>query len=597
MLYFWDLGINGWANYYYSAAVQSGAIDFKAFFYGSSDWGNSITVDKPPLSLWLMGLSVRVFGFHPLAVLLPQAILGVATTLLIYKILRKCLSAAPALFGATVFFTTPIITLMSRYNNPDPLMIFLMVCAAWCVIKCVESGQSRYFVLTGAVLGLAFMTKQLQGLLSLPAVGLSYFACSPQTWLQKLRSTGLGLLALAATGGAWATAVDLIPSEQRPFVGGSSGNSVLQLTLGYNGIDRVTGSQDDPTVSLLPEQFRSIDSDAGIFRLLNANYSQEAGWLLFGSLLAAALLTTLTLSKALSLQKRALIVLSAVWLITAFLLLSFMGNQIHTYYTASLAAPLALTLGLAADELIRRRNSGLARLLGSSVGLVALLTSWLILKGTVGWPNWLPALLLGVGVAALSALAVKPPIPLLEKVGAATLAASLLAGPALTSVHNVTIAFNGSNPLSGQLTTNPAGISHLIHSLKNNDPRWAHDIAFGREPDHDLVRVLASTHTCRWAAVSYASQTAARLQLESGRPVMPLGGFAGSDPYPTLADFKKKVAAGDICYMVKQEDYLDVHPPGTTLAAIAAWVADNYAAEAVGNTTVYRLKSLEQGTM
>ncbi|MFC9773191.1 MULTISPECIES: ArnT family glycosyltransferase [unclassified Pseudarthrobacter] len=341
--------------------MQSGAIDFKAFFYGSSDWGNSITVDKPPLSLWLMGLSVRVLGFNPVAILLPQAILGVATTFLIYNILRRCISTVPALFGATVFFTTPIITLMSRYNNPDPLMLFLMVAAVWSLIAYLESGRPGYFVLTAAFLGMAFMTKQLQGLLSVPAIGLSFLMFSPQTFRRKLRTACGGLLALLAVGGIWPITVDLTPSEERPFVGGSSSNSVLQLTLAYNGIDRVAGSEEVPMTVLIPKQFRSVGSDAGVFRLLNANYGQEASWLLYASLLAAALLVATTWSRTGSRQKKALTLLSAIWLFSTFLLLSYMGNQIHTYYTAALAPPMALTLGLAADVLIQRRDSVFVR--------------------------------------------------------------------------------------------------------------------------------------------------------------------------------------------------------------------------------------------
>jgi 4-amino-4-deoxy-L-arabinose transferase-like glycosyltransferase len=589
LLYGWNLGINGWANSFYSAAVQAGTMDAKAFFFGSSDWGNSITVDKPPLSLWVMGLSVRIFGFNPVAMLLPQVVMGVGTTLLVYVILRRYVSAAGALFGAAVFFTTPIVTLMSRYNNPDPLMLLLMVAALWFVLRSIETGRGRFFIAAGALLGLAFMTKQMQGVLNVPAIGLAFILFSPQGWAKRLGTAAAGLGALVVTGGLWMTIVDLVPAGQRPYVGGSASNSVLELTLAYNGVERIVGSKAMPEAMQVPIQFRPVDSDAGILRLLNANYNQEASWLLFPAILAAiALLITLGKGRKTS-GARALILVSGFWLLTAFLLLSFMGNQIHTYYTAALAPPLALVLGITLDSLITNRKSGLIRAGGAVIALAALLSSTLILSGTSEWPAWLPGVLTGAGILALSSLAIRPPNPTFEAAAAGVLAAVLLCGPVVTSIHNVTTGFSGSNPLSGVLSKNPSGISHLLESLRNNELVWGHDIAFGRAPDPEVVGALAGTKGCTWSAASYASQTAARLQLESGRPVMPLGGFAGSDPSPTLDDFKAKVAAGDICYFVEQEAFLEVQATESASTSVSAWVQANYTAEKLGGTTVYRL--------
>jgi 4-amino-4-deoxy-L-arabinose transferase-like glycosyltransferase len=139
MLYFSNLGVNGWANSFYSAAAQAGTKDWSAFFFGSSDWGNSITVDKPPLSLWIMGVSAKLFGLSPESILMPQATIGVLTTLMLYVLVRRNFSAAAALATSAVFFTTPIVTLLSRYNNPDPLMLLLMDCGAHYVVRAVES--------------------------------------------------------------------------------------------------------------------------------------------------------------------------------------------------------------------------------------------------------------------------------------------------------------------------------------------------------------------------------------------------------------------------------------------------------------------------
>lgn len=595
VLYVYNIGINGWANYYYSAAVQSGSMDPVAFFFGSSDWGNSITVDKPPLSLWVMGLSVRLFGFNPVALVLPQALMGVITTWLIYKIIRQHLGAPAALFAGFVFCTTPIVTLMSRYNNPDPLMLLLMTSAVWFVLKSIESGKGRFFVMAGALLGLAFMTKQLQGLLNLPALCLAYLLLSPQLFRKRMGTMTFGLGALAVMGGLWMTVVDLTSADQRPYVGGSATNSFLQLTLGYNGIDRIAGGEAGASTQQIPLQFRTVESDAGPFRLLNANYNQEASWLLFPALLALVLIALSWRSNPRTRASRALTLLAGLWLLTTFLLLCFMGEQIHTYYTASLAPPIALVLGTGLEALITMRASRVVRAIGAVVALTGLLTSWLILGGTVLWPDWLPTTVLGVGIVSVAALLVRPPNRTVETTAALLLGVSLLVGPCMTSIYNVTMTFNGSNPLSGGLAKNPASISHLLSSLRNNDLPWAHDIAFGRVPDTEVIGALAEASSCTWAAASYASQTAARLQLESGRPVMPLGGFAGSDPSPTLEGFKSLVAAGEVCYLVEQEAFLAVQGSDSPVTAISAWVREHYAPEILGSTTVYRLKDIKMG--
>lgn len=564
-------------------------MDAEAFFFGSSDWGNSITVDKPPLSLWVMGLSVRLFGLNPVAMLLPQVFMGILTTLLVYAILRRAVSSWARLFGAVVFFTTPIITLMSRYNNPDPLMLLLMVAAVWSAVRAIEDGRGRLFVATGALMGLAFMTKQLQGLICLPALGLAYILFSSQRWPHRIATAVLATVVLVVAGGSWMVAVDLLPADQRPYVGGSRSNSVLELTLGYNGVDRIAGGGEISQAMQVPEQYRVAASDAGLFRLLNANYNQESSWLLFAAVLAlpflAASWRTMPRVRAL----RFLTFVSGMWLLSTFILLSFMGNQIHTYYTAALGPPLALVLGLTMDAIIRQRHLLGIKLAGAAIALTALLSAWLIMSGTTLWPGWLPTVDLLIGLCALAALVIKPPAPNLHVGAAAVLTAALLTGPVITSIHNVTVEFTGSNPVSGGLTRNPNAISHLLMSLRNNELPWGHDIAFGRDPDTALVKAVTNAGGCTWAAATYASQTAARLQLRSGRPVMPIGGFAGSDPSPSLEQFKQKVANGEVCYFVQQEAFLGVQEPGSIAVAISDWVQENFQAEKLGNTTVFRL--------
>ena len=168
--FLWGLDRNGWANPYYSAAAQAGSKDWTAFFFGSFEWGNLISVDKTPLSIWVESLSVRLFGLNSWSILVPQALMGVATTFLIYKIVRTGFGAAPSLLAGAIYATTPVVFLMSRFNNPEPLMGLLMVAATYVSLKAMGSGRLRTFAVAGLLLGLAFMAKQVQAFVIVPAL-------------------------------------------------------------------------------------------------------------------------------------------------------------------------------------------------------------------------------------------------------------------------------------------------------------------------------------------------------------------------------------------------------------------------------------------
>lgn len=590
LLHFWNLEVNGWANYFYSAAVQSGTQSLFSAFFGSSDWGNSITVDKPPLSLWVMEISTTIFGFTPVAMLAPQAIMGVASTLLIYVIVRRTFPAASALFAAAVFFTTPIVVLMSRYNNPDPLMLLLMLVAVYAVQHAIESIRPRYLVLAGVGVGLAFMTKQFQGLLVLPSVGAAHLFWGNSSWYRRLKNAAVSGMAMVLTGGLWMTVVDLIPANMRPYVGGSHSNSVLELTLAYNGLDRIVGTEDDPVANLIPQQFRQVDSDAGLTRLLNANYGQEIGWMLPAAIIGALVIVLGWKLLPRERGARALAFVSITWFLGTYLVLSFMGNQIHTYYTEALSAPMALTIGVAGAIYMRHNRLFIVRLAAAVCILATTVCAWLILRSVVGWPDWLSnsIMLLGALGAALSVA--RAPARWLE-VGAGSVAvAAMLAGPLLTSALNTTLPQNGSNPVSGQLTKSQSSINRFLDDMKHGNPQWAYDVAFGQGPKTAILdKLTAASKTCVWAAATTASQTAARLQLGAARPIMPLGGFAGSDPSPTLQVFQDHVENGRICYFLPQDEFLATQSKAGAVSEISDWVRGHFELEMVDGQRIYDL--------
>jgi len=590
-LNFWQLGINGWANYFYSAAVQSGTKNLASAFFGSSDWGNSITVDKPPLSLWVMELSARVFGFTPLSILAPQALMGVASTLLIYVIMRRNFSAVAALLASVLFCTTPIVVLMSRYNNPDPLMLLLMLVAVYLTQRSIASGRAKYFIWSAAALGLGFMTKQLQALLVLPSLGIVFLWWMPATWRTRIKHSATASVVVALTGGIWMIIVDLIPPDQRPYIGGSPKNSLLELTFGYNGIDRVIQKNDGNTTNLVPSQFQQVESDAGPLRLLNPNYGQEIGWLLVCGLICTLIILLFWKLLPSIREARATAAVVTSWFIVTYLVLCFMGDQIHTYYTAALAPSLSMVIGIACDLYVRHRNtSQVIRWVSAIAVLGGASTSWLLLNSVVGWPSWLSTTVIAAGVLGASMLAVLAPNRGLLMVGSSFAVLGLLGGPIVTSAHNVATPHNGSNPVSGLLSKNTGSINRFLDDMQRGEYPWAYNLAFGQQPSQKVAGLLSGSSGCTWAAATYASQTAARLQLESGRAVMPVGGFAGTDPSPTLQDFIARVQDGEVCYFLTHDDLLDAQGDRTAAVEISAWVKSNFDPELVDGQTLYDLK-------
>ena len=243
LLYAAGLSRNGWANDFYSAAVQAGTRSWKAFFFGSFDSSSFITVDKTPASLWVMELSARVFGLNYWSVLLPQAAEGVASVAVLYAAVRRWSGPAAGLIAAGVLAVTPVATLMFRFNNPDALLVLLMTAAAYAMVRAIDSGRTRWIVLAGALLGFGFLTKMLQAFLVLPAFALVYLVAGPPRLGRRLWQLLAGGAALLVAAGWWVAIVQFTPAADRPYVGGSTNDSILQLALGYNGLGRLDGNE------------------------------------------------------------------------------------------------------------------------------------------------------------------------------------------------------------------------------------------------------------------------------------------------------------------------------------------------------------------
>ncbi|HEX7444040.1 MAG TPA: glycosyltransferase family 39 protein, partial [Acidimicrobiales bacterium] len=242
VLYSWNLSVNGYANGYYTAAVKSASVSWKAFFFGSIDPGNFITVDKPPAALWLQGLSVRIFGFSSWAMLLPEALCGVGSVLILHRLVRRWAGDAAAHLAAVALAVTPVAVLMFRFNNPDALLTFLCLAAALAFWSALESGRTRGLVLSGLLVGLAFDTKMLQAFLVLPAFIVVYLVAGKPRLRWRLAQLSAAAAALVVSAGWWIAAVALWPASSRPYIGSTTDNSILSLLFGYNGLSRLFGN-------------------------------------------------------------------------------------------------------------------------------------------------------------------------------------------------------------------------------------------------------------------------------------------------------------------------------------------------------------------
>ena len=361
LLYLWDLGRNGWANDFYAAAVQAGTKSWKAFFFGSFDQSSFITVDKTPGSLWVMELSGRIFGFSQWSMLAPQALEGVGSVLLLYAAVKRWFGPAAGLIAGLVLALTPAAALMFRFNNPDALLVLLMTAAAYTLVRAVENGRTRWLVFTGLLIGFAFLAKMMQAFLVVPGFAAAYLWAGPPRLGKRIWQTLLMGAGIVAGAGWWILAAQLTPAADRPYFGGSTTNSILQLAIGYNGLGRLTG---DETGSVGPGagngqggggQGASFGGATGIFRLFHAEFGGQISWLLPAALISLAAMAWVSRRAARTDRTRAAALLWGGWVLVTGLVFSYMNGIIHPYYMVALAPGIAALVGIGAMALWQPR--------------------------------------------------------------------------------------------------------------------------------------------------------------------------------------------------------------------------------------------------
>lgn len=624
-LYLWNLAANGWANAFYAAAAQAGSQNWEAFFFGSSDAGNSITVDKPPASLWIVDVSVRLFGLTPWSILIPEALMGVATAWLLYLAVRRAVrpstgSEAAAhragLVAAVVLALTPVAALMFRFNNPDALLVLLMTAAGYATVRAVQDGKARWLIAAGALLGFGFLTKQLQVLLVVPGFALAYLWAAPHTLGRRLMHLGGALGAMVVSAGWWIVAVELTPASARPFIGGSQTNSILELTFGYNGFGRLDGNE-----------VGSVGGgngwgQPGLMRLFSDTFGGQIAWLLPSALLLGLAVLWVGRRAPRTDPVRASVVVWGCWVLVTGLTFSLAAGIIHEYYSVALAPGIAALVGIGAGILWHRRRGPFEATALAVAILAAGITAAILLGRASGFVPWLvPVVAVAGGLAALAVLAGGFGVRLASRwdVQASRTTAALalvaaLAGPFAFTLQTVSTAHTGAivsaGPSSGfgpgrggfggqrqfvqgqlgQGTGGPAAGGFGQGGFGGAGARGgAGGLLGATTPSSELTAALqsdASAYT--WAAAVVGSNNAAGYQLATGLPVMALGGFNGTDPSPTLAQFQQLVAQKKVHWFIAAS--LIAGNSGSNAAEqIAAWVETNFTAQTVGGATVYQL--------
>ena len=610
LLYLWGLSNSGWANQFYAAAAQSGSKSWKAFLFGSLDQSNFITVDKPPASLWVMDLSVKLFGANSWSILVPQALEGVAAVAILYAAVRRVSTPTAGLLAGAILATTPVATLMFRYDNPDALLVLLMTAAAYAAVRATERANVRWLMAAGALIGFAFLTKMLQGLLIVPGLAAAYLVAAPTTPWRRIRHLLAGLAAMVVAAGWWVALVELWPAGSRPYIGGSTGNSILELTFGYNGLGRLEGTSNNGNVGGGGGGFSS--GQTGLTRLFGSEMGSQISWLLPAALVAIAALAWLTFRRPRADALRASLIVWGGWLLVTGVVLSYASGIIHPYYTVALAPAIAALVGLGAATLWRSRDVEAARWV---LAVLVVAGSWWTfeLLGRADWAPWLRWFVLLSGAAAVAAVLIARSALLVS----ATVAATLLAGPTAYSLQTASTAHTGALPVAGPSAS--GGLGGGPGGARNGAPPNGGPGGQGGPPAglggqagaapggagglggvatiSSALKAALTSGSYAWAAATTGDNEAASLELATGKAVMSLGGYNGTDPAITLAAFKQLVAQGKVHYYVADSGGFigSGNAQTSTAYQIQQWIASTFTAQTIGSTTVYDLTSSTSG--
>ncbi|MEU0429439.1 glycosyltransferase family 39 protein [Streptomyces canus] len=665
-LYFYNLSASGYANSFYSAAVQAGTKSWKAMFFGSLDAGNAITVDKPSAFLWPMEIAARIFGLNSWTILGPEVLMGVGTVAVVYASVRRRFSPGAGLIAGAVLALTPVAALMFRFNNPDAMLALLMALACYFVVRAIEDGKTKWLVWAGVAVGFAFLAKTLQAFLILPSLAIVYAVCAPVSLQKRFGQLAAATGALIVSGGWWVAIVELWPASSRPYIGGSQNNSFLELTFGYNGLGRLNGEETGSVGGGGGAGGTGQWGETGWDRMFNSEIGGQISWLLPAALilLTAGLVATRRLKRT-SVTRGSFLVWGGSLLIT-LVVFSYMAGIFHQYYTIALAPYIAAVVGMGAGTLWEKRTEMWASLTLAAAVVAGSAWGYVLLNRTPDYLPWLKWLVLTGGLVAALGLIFVARLGRQLALGAAALGiVAALAGPTAYTLSTVNSAHTGSIPTAGPAgasmmgggpgggrggfgggTGGPGGQTQNGNGTTQGQGRQGQGFPGGGTggtggfgggmPGQNgntqgngntqnqqggmpggttgdgggmgggggvggllngasvsaeakkLLKADADDYT--WAAAAIGAQNAASYQLATDESVMAIGGFNGTDPSPTLAQFKEYVADGKIHYFISSGSGGGMGGGSSgTSSQITSWVEANFKKVTVGSATFYDL--------
>ncbi|SED28204.1 4-amino-4-deoxy-L-arabinose transferase [Streptomyces sp. KS_5] len=462
VLYSWNLSGSG-LNSFYSAAVLSGTQSWKAWFFGSLDAGNFLTVDKPPFALMVMGLSCRVFGYGTWQMMLPMILLALATIWIVHASVKRVWGHGAATVAALVLALTPITVAINRDNNPDTLLVFLMAGGGALALRAVHNGRLLPLVGSAVCFGLAFNTKMLQGYIALPAVFAVYLYAARPGPVKRIVNLLIAGVALAVSSFWWAAAVSLVPADDRPYIGGSTDGTAWDLIMGYNGLGRILGGEGNGGGG--GGGGGGFSGTAGIGRLFNDILGGQISWLIpFAAIACAGGLLLRGRAPRTDLTRAALLLWGG-WTALHYLTFAMAEGTMHPYYTTALAPGIAALCGGGGVMLLRafRTDTRWAWVLPAGLAVTAV---WavVLLRRASGWNTWLwPAVAVVMALAIVGLLVFRSATGLRVRLLAASVTAAVVAAVAGPAAYAWSVpsgsggGMGGTNPTAGPSTESGFG--------------------------------------------------------------------------------------------------------------------------------------------
>lgn len=581
ILNFANLSIEGYGNEYYAAAVRSMLSSFRNFFFNSFDPAGFVSVDKPPVGLWIQSASAYLLGYSGWSVILPQALAGVMCVVMLYFMVKSSFGRPAGLIAALVLAVTPIFVATSRNNTMDNLMIFVVLSACWLSYEASHGNKPGLFILASVLIGIGFNIKMLQAYMVIPAVYGIFLLSGFVNVRKRVVYALMSCVLMVAVSLSWPLAVDQTPEDERPYAGSSQDNSVLELVFGHNGLKRLSSAGNGNLKHGTPEKAHPVDciqnpglpgpqetGRAGIARLFNRQLAAQAAWLL------PLALSGLLLLPSIDSKKKTAVVQWFLYLVPMAVYFSFTTGLFHRYYLSTMAPATAALSGISAVHLWKEYKKGSTA--GWALPAVILITAGIqayIISTQQFIPHTLTAVVLvpaaiGFSVLLSGRICSFKIKDRLAGTACACAMTALLIAPAVWSLAPVIYGTGGNLPaaefpdkrqkgMNGGINMNTSG-TRLIHFLEENRAE---------------AQFLAATVD--------AKGIASRIIIQTGEPVMAVGGFTGTDEILTLESFLRIVREGRVKYFLvprqPQGKRIDMPPAGGHAgnAEIVHWVLKN----------------------